>query len=285
MASGRGRGNPWDTPEWWFVRGEAMLVRQVIGAGATALGYANYADKKGEYYRAFFELSVGLERFAKLILVIDYALSNQGRMPDENVVRKFGHNVKELLDAVEAVEQTRAFTLRHSRPKDAVPVAIVDNLDAFADAKRGRYANFTAIGNPNDDQHEPIKRWWDEVAEQILKERYYGKPSQERIEAKARMVGAMLSGFAIVQHTTETREHMTDAETASLRTGQSGLVQKWARYHTLTVVRWLAEVHREISHSAVYNAGLDAFFGSWEYFDSYRVDNDFLKSRKVWPLD
>jgi len=285
VAGTSGRGNPWDTPEWWFVRGEAMLVRHVIGSGATALGYANYADKKGEYYRAFFELSVGLERFAKLILVIDYALSNQGQMPEEKHVRKFGHNIKDLLDAVQPVQASRGLSVRHPRPKDAVATAIIENLDAFADAKRGRYANFAAIGNPNNNQHEPVKKWWDEVAELILKERYYGKQVQQRVETNARLVGAMLSGFAVVQHTTETREHMTDAETASMRTGQAGLVQKWARYHALTVVRWLAGVHREISHKAVYDAGLDAFFGSWEYFDNYRVNDDLMKTRKVWPLD
>ena len=279
------RGDPWDSPEWWFVRGEAMLVRHVIGAGATALGYANYADKKGEYYRAFFELSVGFERFAKLILVIDYALSNGGQMPDEKHVRRFGHNIKELLDAVDAVEQGRGLKVRYERPTDAVAAAIVDNLDAFADAKRGRYANFAAIGNPNNNQHEPVKKWWDEVAELILKERYYGKQVQQRVEANARLAGAMLSGFATVLHTTETREHMTDAETASMRSGQAERVQKWARYHALSVVRWLAEVYGAISHKAVYDAGLDAFFGSWEYFDNYRVDDGFMKTRKIWPLD
>lgn len=58
-------GNPWDIPEWHFIRQEAMLVRHLVGAGATALGQANYANQKGEFYRAFFELSVGMERLAK----------------------------------------------------------------------------------------------------------------------------------------------------------------------------------------------------------------------------
>jgi hypothetical protein len=35
------------------------------------LGRANYANKFGEYYTAFFGLSIGLERLAKLVLVAD----------------------------------------------------------------------------------------------------------------------------------------------------------------------------------------------------------------------
>lgn len=151
-------GNPWDIPEWHFIRQEAMLVRHLVGAGATALGQANYANKKGEYYRAFFELSVGMERFAKLILVVDYALTHQGVMPDEKHVRTFGHDLKSLFSAVETVAAARNLKLKFPRPIDAVAAAIVENLDAFADARRGRYANFAGLGNPQSGQHEPIAK-------------------------------------------------------------------------------------------------------------------------------
>lgn len=280
-----GKGDPWDIPEWHFVRQEAMLVRHLVGAGATALGQANYANKKGEYYRAFFELSVGMERLAKLILVVDYALTHEGKLPNEKYLRDFGHLLKKLFTAVDQVASTHSLKLRYQRPTDAVAAAIVENLDAFADAKRGRYANFAALGNPQSGSHEPIAKWWTEVAEAILRDRYYGKKVQERVEGNARVVGAMLGGYATVRHTTETRERLSDLELASRRTGQTELVQKWARYHALTIVRWLSDVYRELSEFAVYKQNLDAFFGSWEFFDTYRVDDDFMKTRKIWPLD
>ena len=65
----RGERNPWEVPEWHAIEREAALVRHLVGSGATALGRANYADNIGEYYTAFFGLSVGVERLAKLILV------------------------------------------------------------------------------------------------------------------------------------------------------------------------------------------------------------------------
>jgi len=282
MAS---KGDPWAIPEWHFVRQEAMLVRHLIGAGATALGQANYANKKGEYYRAFFELSVGMERLAKLILVVDYALTHGGNMPDEAHVRKFGHDLNGLFAAVEQVAASHQLKLEYHRPTDAVANAIIENLDAFADAKRGRYANFAAMGNPGIDQHEPIAKWWNEVAEAVLRDRYYGKKAQERVENNARAISLVMGEFTMVHHTTETREHLGDLELASRRTGQTELVQSWSRYHALTIVRWLSDVYRELSEFAVYHKDLDAFFGSWEFFDSYRVDDGFMKSRKIWPLD
>lgn len=71
--------NPLEAPEWHALGREASLVRYLIGSGATAIGRANYADKMGEYYTAFFGLSVGLERLSKLILVARYAIENRGR--------------------------------------------------------------------------------------------------------------------------------------------------------------------------------------------------------------
>jgi hypothetical protein len=79
--------DPWDIPEGHALRREAALVRHLLGSGATALGRANYANKMGEYYTAFFGLSIGLEHLAKLILVTDLVISHDGRMPEQKVVR------------------------------------------------------------------------------------------------------------------------------------------------------------------------------------------------------
>jgi hypothetical protein len=75
--------NPWDIPKWHALGREAALVRHLVGSGASALGKANYADQMGEYYTAFFGLSIGLERLSKLILVADFAITNDGKMPEK----------------------------------------------------------------------------------------------------------------------------------------------------------------------------------------------------------
>jgi hypothetical protein len=77
---------------------------------------------------------------------------------------------------------------------------------------------------------------------------------------------------------------MQDILSASIRTGQTGLVQRYGRYYALTVVRWLAELFSDLSRSACYTHHVDAFFGIWECFQTYTVDDSFLKTRKIWPL-
>jgi hypothetical protein len=271
-------------PGWNALHREASLVRHLVGSGATALGRANYADQTGEYYTAFFGLSVGLERLAKLILVTDHALLNKGELPQQSVVSQFGHKLSALMDAAETVQQRHRVNVRYGRPQSEISKKIIECLDAFADARRGRYANFAALGDPNlGDEFEPIRKWWAEVAELILQNHYYGKPAQKRIENNAQMMATMVSGYASVLYINETGDVMQDLQAASARTGQTELVQKFGRYYTLTVVRWLSDLFSELSSTACYTNKMGAFFGHGEFFVPYRADDSFLKNRKIWP--
>ncbi|WP_287380561.1 hypothetical protein [Mesorhizobium sp.] len=248
------------------------------------MGRANYADQTGEYYTAFFGLSVGLERLAKLILVADYAITNAGQMPAERVVRQYGHKLADVMNAADGVAAKHALKLDYRRPVTPISQKIVECLDAFADAGRGRYANFAALGDPNLGKEEPIGKWWGEVAELILKEHYYGKATQKRVEGHASLVDAVMSPVSMVLYINETGDAMHDVLTSSIRTGQTELVQRYGRYYALTAVRWLSEVFSELSRSACYTHKIGAFFGVWEYFQTYTVDDSFLKTRKNWPL-
>jgi len=276
--------NPWDIPEWHSLGREAALVRHLVGSGATALGKANYANQMGEYYTAFFGLSVGLERLAKLVFVADFAITNNGKMPEEKEVRKFGHKLIDLANAVDTIAKEKNLGLRYMRPDTSISVRILECLDAFADARRGRYANFASLDDPNLSNEEPIKKWWDEVAEAILQQHYYGKSAQKRVETNAEIVDSMMSPFAMVLHTNESGRTMQDVKSASIRTGQTEIVQKFGRYHALTIVRWLSGVLAEIAHIACHQHNVGGFFGINEYFYSYTVDDNFLKTRKIWPL-
>ncbi|MCV7440814.1 hypothetical protein H7K33_01080 [Mycobacterium paraense] len=276
--------NPWEVPGWRAIGREAALINQLLGSGATALGRANYADRLGDYYTAFFGLSIGLERLAKLILIADRAISDGGALPNQGVVRKFGHKLAALTDAADKVCATRQLELRYKRPASPIVDKIIDCLDAFADAGRGRYANFKELGDPSVGQGEPIEAWWNEVADAILAAHYYGKPSQKRIESNAEAVHELMTPVSFILFINESNDVMMSAREASLRTGQSELVQRYGRYYALTVARWLAEAFSALATRACFEDGIDAFFGVWEHLSSYVVPNELLKSRKVWPL-
>jgi hypothetical protein len=173
----------------------------------------------------------------------------------------------------------------HCPPYTISLIGKVTNLrEQCPDAGRGRYANFSALGDPNLTQEEPIRKWWDEVAELILKEHYYGKQVQNSVEARAKVFDTIMSPFTMVRHISETGEELFDVQSSSIRTGQTDVVQRYGRYYALTEIRWLVALFSDLSRSASHRHGIDAFFGVEEYFFTYTVDDSFLKTRKIWPL-
>ena len=77
---------------------------------------------------------------------------------------------------------------------------------------------------------------------------------------------------------------MQDVKSTSIRTGQTEIVQKYGRYYALSIVRWLSDLLSELAHEACYQHNIEGFFGINEYFWSFTVDDSFLKTRKIWPL-
>lgn len=279
------RNDPLSHPSWRALHREATLVNQLIGAGATALGRASYASGFGDYYSAFFSLSIGMERLAKLILIADYSLNHAGTLPSQAVVKRYGHNLRALIAEADAIAGKRRLSLTYPKPVDPIAAAIVQCLDSFADASRGRYANFEAIGNPAfDPGNEPVAKWWREVVEPILSKHYRGTKAEVRVKANARMIEALIGGMSSVLYFDESGGVMGDAEVASERTGQTKWAQKYGRFYTLSIVRWLSDIFSALTQTAGYEDGFEVLFGHYEFFNGYRVDDGFLLNRKKWPL-
>ena len=130
------RSDPFDLPQWRALHLEANLVSQLIGSGITALGRASYASGLGEYYTAFFGLSIGIERLVKIILIADHLLDHGGELPEQEEVKKFGHKLSTLVERAQAIAQKRDLKLEYVKPKSEICSAIIRCLDAFADASK-----------------------------------------------------------------------------------------------------------------------------------------------------
>ncbi len=279
------RRNPFDLPEWHALHREVTLVSQLVGAGATALSEASYASGMGHYYTAFFSLSVGIERLAKLVIVADHVLSNQGQLPQQEMFRRLGHNLARLSGEVHRISEAHNLALRYPRPADPISGAVLGCLTAFADASRGRYANFEAIGNSGfNAAEEPVAKWWREVVEPSLDKHYRGKAAEAGVKDRARIIDTMIGGMSRVHFFDESGRTMSDVATASERTGQTKYAQKYGRFYTLTIVRWMMDVFAELTSTAGYQSGFEVLFGHYEIFATYLNDNNFLLTRKRWPL-
>ena len=279
------RNSPFENKKWQAMARECSLASQLIGSGATALGKASYADGEGNYYVAFFGLSVGIERLAKLILVADYAINNEGDLPKKEQIRKFGHNISDLLKKVNEISLNQKLDISYKRPSCQISTAIITCLDSFADAKKGRYANFEILDPLSaNKQYEPVSKWWNDVAEPILQKHYFNKAVEKNVVQNAEIISQLMDEHSLVLYRNENGGIMQDLKTSSIQTGQTKIVQKFGRFYTLQIVRWLASVFIELSRDGEYKHQIDVLFGHYELFYSYSVEDHFLKNRKIWPL-
>lgn len=95
-----------NSPEYIALIREAGIAAELLASGVTALGKANYAQH-GWYNQAFFNLSIGLERAAKLVIIVDYALDHTGIFPSNQELKNCGHDIKTLLDKADEISRRR----------------------------------------------------------------------------------------------------------------------------------------------------------------------------------
>src|SRR2546421_11263019 len=75
---------------------EAQFTKEMLGAGATQIGKANYATK-GIYFQAFTSLSTGLERIGKLCLLLGHYIRTDGEFPSMGYMKnEIGHQLMVL---------------------------------------------------------------------------------------------------------------------------------------------------------------------------------------------
>ncbi len=202
----------------------------------------------------------------------------------ETEIRKYGHKIQELLKKVDSTSKKLDIEIEFQKPDSTISLKIIECIDAFANANLGRYDNFSSLDNVNLSNSEPINNWWGNVAELILEKHYYGKAIQNKVEGDAEIIHSLMSGNFYVHYTNETGNTMHDLYSASVRTGQNKVLQKYGRYYTLLIIRWLSNLISEISDIACYKHNIGSFCRLREYFTTFLVNDDLLKSRIIWPL-
>jgi len=185
---------------------EAGISAEHLAIGVTALGRANYAQQ-AYYAQAFFALTIGLERSAKLAMVVDHSLEHDGAFPSHEMIRGYSHNLRELLEKADEITDRRGLCAPEGRlPRTFVHVGIMDVLCDFA-RNITRYYNLDLItGDPRVTKHvDPVRAWYEQVIIPVLAA-HYPKSTRARHQGNARLISQMLGSNAKVLYHSETGE-------------------------------------------------------------------------------
>ncbi len=272
-----------ENKEWLSIRKECRLARELLGSGINSLRSANYADGEGHYYNAFFGLSIGLERLAKLILITDHIIQNDGVLPPPQTTRNYGHKLTNLLKRVNDISIERGLELTCPCLGNNISIKIVSCLHSFATAGEGRYFNFSSLFNPNfEPDLEPIKKWWQDVAEFILAEHYFDR--EIKMSDNTRNVLELMEKDHSLFYTNEVGKIMGDRNEILEWDRRTQIVQQFGCFHTLTIVRWMACVFIEISKNNIEQQN-NILFEHSKYFIGFIQSDEHLKITKHWPVE
>lgn len=267
--------------EWFFLQREAQLAAEQIAIGVTVLGRANHAQP-GLYSQAFFGLSIGLERLCKLVIIANHAINNQGHYPDNKVLKSVHHNLetgiahcRKIADSVNA---TRHYA---DEPDTLIHKAIITTLSDFAD--KTRYYNLDFITGAAGQRTDPIKTWWEKVAGPICTRHYTERQRRKDAENTA-LLTSLFGDNSAVLHFAEDGSMIREVQEFFGRAGTTAVVQKYGRLYTLQIIRWLATILYELSHSGAYCSRIEALLDLHDPFMIFCNDDWYLRRRKSWSI-
>lgn len=266
---------------WTALARESSTAAEHICIGAMALGRANHAHH-AYYGQAFFALSVGFERAAKIAISVDAALSSDGDLPSQRTLRQYGHDLSSLMERVDAIAEARAVPGPEGRlPREAIHTAILGVLSDFATNKT-RYYNFDLLAGSvtNTSPQDPVADWYNRVTAEIIR-RHLSSAKRAQFEREARSLQDSCGSMSLVIHTNEVGDAITDTYGLQLHGRISEFAKPFARMYVLQIARFLATLLRELGAAAQSLKPqcvpyLGEFFAVFE-----QTDRDF-RTRKTW---
>lgn len=261
---------------------EAAIAAEHLGAGATIIGKSNYAQH-ANYGQAFFSISTGIERGAKLALAVNHALSNQGRFPDPKTLRAYGHNLTDLLNAMNVLAEKLGLPSSRRLPSNEISSGIVKVLTEFA-SNITRYYNLDFVtGNVHSRaEGDPLESWFKFVTTPII-EKHLTEKRKNKIEKNARLTFGALEPHSVVSFTSETGQHLNTAYSASLQTGLTEFANPYARMYVLQFARFYSHIMTELTYIS-YTEKIDFIPHLSDFFGIFNNKDSYFKNRKTWSI-
>ena len=257
---------------------EAEFTKEMLGSGATQIRNADYASK-GVYFQAFASLSTGLERIGKLCLMLDHYIDHNRQFPDSSYMKnEICHNIAVIYNKstyiIAKYSISMAFLQHLNGP---IHQAILSVLSEFAVGDRYCNINLLVGGGR---QNDPIASWFKKVDEPLY-EACVTQRKKDTIKKNAVAIASILNQHAMVLHTSETGEEITDVEDASEMTGINEAVAPYRQLYVVQVIRYWTELLSSLQYKALETGSQEIPFFS-EIFAPFYNDDSYIRARKTW---
>jgi hypothetical protein len=261
---------------------ETELAKRVTCSGLTALRKAT-PTRPGLYYDAFFGISIGLERFAKLAWLIDEWIAS-GAFPTNNDLKEKGHNIQALLTKATVIRTNQkdndSVSAEHATlPSDSVTISAISFLSNFAEATRYFNIDFM-VGGKSKQMGDPIRIWHSTVGAAVLGMPKVKAKSVHR-HAQAAAIGRVMTP-AIVIATSAEGTPLENVSALAMSELEAMEINKQAQWKILGIVRFLGLLLIDLSAAA--NAAGHCFVPDLrEHLGFFCGDDPIIRRYKRWP--
>lgn len=253
---------------------ESLVIRSCLARGLTELRNANL-NEKGRYYSAFFQLAIGIERLAKLALILDHMARNNLQAPGQSIVKGYGHDLRVLVSKASAASSSRIVLT-------PLCTKIISFLSDFAMGMR--YANLDALATGKA-QRDPFSEW-NEILQEVIATKIR-KSTHRRISRVSNSLAELLGSNAIVFASDLAGEPLTLSSFYS----EPSVLDKASKHLVWEVITLLGPLR-----DAVVQIGeaVDRIAASRqppgdrlpylnEFFDFIWVNRQYVMRKKRWP--
>lgn len=264
-----------------FLR-EAAIAAELIATGATLLGKAD-ANRHGIYNQAFFSLSTGFERAAKLAFVLDHAITHDGKFPANGTLRGYGHDVERLLHKTDEI--ARQHRDHHETdlalPSTAIHQGIIRTLSEFASITRYYNLDYLAATEPAKTK-QPIDAWHERVGKPILA-KHYTPSRRSKDRQRARALHSAVGDIASIVLLSESGQSIDTLESLEINSAEVRVIQPYSRMYTMQIARFLAKLISDLRHEA-FMKGMTDIPDLSEFFTLFLGDDAYFKKRTTWSI-
>jgi hypothetical protein len=256
---------------------EGFLISSCLGSGLTDLRSA-HVHNKGAFYSSLFNLSIGIERLLKALVIIEHMATNNLSVPTKKQLKSYGHNIEELYDQCVTIADARGVAVPARNSLNPIQKEIISLLSDFAQTTR--YHNLDAL-TPSHVGRDPLDHWG-QIVTAIL-EKDVPKSQKEKILSQSNLVASAIDDITVtIMHGLD-KTPLSTEEALAL----PGLHDQAAKYAVLQVVEMLAplrELTSELSHLAyTLNTTEPVFPQMQEFIQWLWDDRQYVLRKKRWP--
>ncbi|MDO9101265.1 MAG: hypothetical protein Q7J20_10845 [Candidatus Nitrotoga sp.] len=265
-------------PSFLLLQQEGYLISSCLGIGLTELRKAD-VHNKGAFYTALFNLSIGIERLLKAIVIIDHMLNNSLSIPTKNELKSYGHNIVELYDACFKIGNSRQCLIPSRTHLDETDQRLLLLISNFACTTR--YHNLDAL-NASQRGPDPLVHWNEIISTNLYND--IPTKQKEKILTQANMVTNAINDVTTTLMHGLDQSPLTTTEALVL---PGGLHDQAVRFAVLHIVRLLSPIRYllgTVSNNA-YGLGTNVppVPQMQEFLNWLSDDREYVLRKKKWP--